>query len=71
MRSIGFVFMLTLALAITLLVAPTYASYNQVLLIPGSLLLIKERRAIWQHSLASRFMVVCVTASGFLALVRK
>ena len=44
----AFAFTVSLALAITVLLVPITATYNQVLLIPALLLLLKERGAIWQ-----------------------
>ncbi len=50
----AFAFMLSLALAVTILVTPTYGLYNQLLLIPALLIMLKERRTIWQRSVANR-----------------
>ena len=36
--------------------APTYGPYNQILLMPGLFVLVKDRRAIWQKSAANRFL---------------
>jgi hypothetical protein len=47
-----------LTLATTLILVPTYAPYNQVLLIPAILLLIHERRLIWQRGPADRVLFV-------------
>jgi hypothetical protein len=57
----AFAFSVSLVLAATMLVAPTYAPYNQVFLIPALLVLLKDRRAIWQKSVANRFLIA-VTA---------
>jgi hypothetical protein len=51
-----FAFTLSLVLASTILLVPTCAPYNQVLLIPAVLLLAKERQTIWRRSLANRFL---------------
>lgn len=56
-----FAFAISLALAITFLVVPTYGPYNEVLLIPAVLLLAKERHRIWSCSLGNRVLLV-VTA---------
>ncbi|MGA7293290.1 MAG: glycosyltransferase family 87 protein [Terriglobales bacterium] len=56
-----FGFMIGMVLAVTVLLIPTFAPYNQVLLIPAVLLLIKERVAIWRKGLSSRVLMV-VTA---------
>jgi len=57
----AFAFMVSLALATTILVAPTYGPYNQVLLIPALLVLVKERRTIWQRSVAGRLLFAITT----------
>jgi hypothetical protein len=59
----SFAFMLSLVLATSILLVPTYAAYNQVLLIPASMVLLKERRTIWRRSLANR---VLFTITGSL-----
>jgi len=56
----AFAFMLTLVLAITILVVPTYGPYNQVFLIPALLVLVKDRRIIWQRGVANRMLVAFV-----------
>jgi hypothetical protein len=60
----SFAFMASMALAITILVLPMPAQYNQVLLIPALLFLTKERRSIWQRNIANRILLV--TVSGLL-----
>jgi hypothetical protein len=57
----SFAFTLSLVLATTVLLVPTYSPYNQVLLIPALLLLVKERRPIWQKGFATR-VLVAITA---------
>jgi hypothetical protein len=57
----AFAFTLSLVLAVTILLVPTSAPYNQVLLIPALLLLARERRVLWQRSLTSR-LLLAVTA---------
>jgi Glycosyltransferase family 87 len=52
-----FAFVLALVLAITILLVPVSAPYNQVLLIPGVLVLVKERRMIWQRGVANRLLL--------------
>jgi Glycosyltransferase family 87 len=52
----SFAFMLSLVLATTILLVPTYAAYNQVLLIPALLVLVKEGRTIWRRSIANRVL---------------
>jgi hypothetical protein len=57
----GFAFTLSLVLATTILLVPTRAPYNQVLLIPAVLVLLKERRAIWQRNIANRVLLAITT----------
>ncbi len=52
----GFAFMISLVLATTVLLVPISAPYNHVLLIPALLLLLKERRTIWQSNLVIRVL---------------
>ena len=54
----GFTFMFSLVLATTNLLVPSFGPYNQVLLIPALLLMLRERRAIWHRSRASRALSV-------------
>ncbi len=61
----AFAFTLSLVLATTVLVVPTCANYNQVLVIPALLLLAKERRTIWHRSFANRFLFVFTTVLVF------
>ncbi len=49
-----------LVLAVTLLIVPTLAIYNQVLLLPALLMLVRDRRAIWDRSRAPRVLLVAV-----------
>ncbi len=58
----AFAFSLSLVLAITILVVPSYGPYNQALLLPAFLIMLKERREIWARSPASR--VLCVILIG-------
>jgi Glycosyltransferase family 87 len=58
----AFAVTLSLALATTVLVVPSYAPYNQVLLIPALLLAAREWRAIWQRSRAGRVLFVITAA---------
>ncbi|MBZ5613912.1 MAG: DUF2029 domain-containing protein [Acidobacteriia bacterium] len=52
----SFAFTLSLALATTILIVPTCANYNQVLVIPALLVLARERRTIWQRSFVNRIL---------------
>jgi hypothetical protein len=56
---------LSLVLAITVLVVPSHGLYNQVLLIPAVLIMLKERRTIWRRSTANRF--ISIITIGFVA----
>jgi hypothetical protein len=53
-----FALMASMALAVTVMLVPMGAQYNQVFLIPGVLLLVKERRPIWRRSPMSRTLFV-------------
>jgi hypothetical protein len=52
----AFALIVSLVLATTMLFVPGYAPYNQVLLIPALLLLVKDRRTIWQRSILNRLL---------------
>jgi Glycosyltransferase family 87 len=54
----AFAFTLSLVLATTILLVPSYGPYNQVLLIPALLIMLKERRTIWHRSIANRVLLV-------------
>ena len=54
----GFAFNTCLVLAVTLVIVPTFALYNQVLLLPALLLLARDRRAIWDRNRAGRVLLV-------------
>jgi len=58
----AFAFMLGLVLAVTILVTPTYGLYNQLLLIPALLIMLKDRRAIWQANIVSRLLAAMTIA---------
>jgi hypothetical protein len=53
-NSEAFGFTVSLVLAITVLVVPSYGPYNQALLLPALLVMLKERFAIWHRSLVTR-----------------
>jgi hypothetical protein len=55
-NSLAFVFVLCLVLAMTVLLLPSSSTYNQVLLIPALLLLVKDRHNTWRRSPASRIL---------------
>ncbi len=48
----------SMTLAVTVMLVPMGAQYNQVFLLPGVLLLVKERRPIWRRSPMSRTLFV-------------
>jgi len=68
-NSDAFAFTLSLVLATTILLVPSYGPYNQVLLIPALLIALKQRRAIWQGSIASRvlFLMTRGSSSGLVS----
>lgn len=59
-HSPAFAFNTCLVLAVTLVVVPTFALYNQVLLLPALLMLVRDQRAIWNRSLSGRVLLVAV-----------
>ncbi len=61
----SFAFTVGLVLATTILVVPTCANYNQVLVIPALLVLASERRAIWHRSIANRVLFAITTGLVF------
>ncbi|HUS16745.1 MAG TPA: glycosyltransferase 87 family protein [Chloroflexia bacterium] len=52
----GFALVLALVPAVTLLIIPTWAPYNQVLLVPGLLLLAARRAIIWPRGRTARYV---------------
>jgi hypothetical protein len=54
----AFAFMVALVLAITVLLVPSYHPYNQALLIPAILIMVKERRTIWRRRWINRVLTV-------------
>jgi hypothetical protein len=50
----------SLALAVTVIVIPSYALYNQVMLLPALFLLVRERQRIWDKNRMSRVLVSVV-----------
>jgi hypothetical protein len=59
----GFAATTSLVLAGTLLLVPSYALYNQILLLPAILLLARQHRSLWQRSRVSRVLLL---ATGML-----
>jgi len=54
----AFAFTLSLVLASTVLLVPTYGPYNQVLLLPGVIVLLKYRGQLWRKSLVNRSLAL-------------
>jgi hypothetical protein len=54
-----------LVLALTVIMVPTLSLYDQVLLVPGVLLIARDRRAIWEGSLVGPRLLIVV--AGLLA----
>lgn len=52
-----------LMMAVTLLIVPSYALYNQVLLVPALLMIARERRTIWDKDWVSRVVLATVAIS--------
>jgi glycosyl transferase family 87 len=52
-----------LAMAVSVLLVPKFALYNQVLLLPAILLIVRDRRMIWREGVINRIMLVVVAAS--------
>src|SRR5208282_6090959 len=63
----SFAFTVSLVLATTVLLIPMSAPYNQVLLLPAVLLLVREqdRRMIWQRSAANRALFAITAGLTF------
>jgi hypothetical protein len=59
-QSHEFQYMVAAALAVTLIVIPMFAPYNQVLLLQALLMIVREGRYLWDKSLMSR-TAYCVT----------
>lgn len=55
----------SLVLAVTVILIPTYALYNQIMLLPAVLLLARERQAIWHRSFAARGLLILVAVLLF------
>jgi len=54
----AFALVLSLVLAVTVLVTPTYGIYNQVLLVPAVLIMLKDRGTLWQKGMVNRSLAV-------------
>jgi|tagenome__1003787_1003787.scaffolds.fasta_scaffold20988445_3 hypothetical protein len=64
-RSPQFQWLLSLSLAVTITVIPMFAPYNQVLLLPGLMVIVRSLAAIWKCSTISRLVVVLTAAAVF------
>jgi len=49
-----------LTLAVTIIVIPSYALYNQVMLLPALLMLVRDRQRLWNRSRLSRVLLSLV-----------
>jgi hypothetical protein len=47
----------SLSLAITIIVIPSYALYNQIMLLPALLILVRDRQLLWNRNLLSRVLL--------------
>jgi hypothetical protein len=56
--SSAFAWTLALVLAVTIVVIPTFALYNQVLLLPAFMLVIRSLPELWEKGRMARFFVV-------------
>ncbi len=56
-ESSAFAAMVSLALAVTLLVIPNFHIYNQVMLLPALLVLVRDRQRIWSRDRMSRVLL--------------
>jgi hypothetical protein len=65
-NSIEFSTMLALLLAVTVLIAPTIAPYNHVLLLPGIFLIASEGKCLWKGSVSTRLALAAGTLVLFL-----
>jgi hypothetical protein len=69
----AFAFTTSLVLAITVLVVPSYGPYNQALLMPAVLVLLRDRRTFWRKSAVNRIltaiMIVLVVWPWFTCAV--
>lgn len=62
-NSHAFQWLMCLTLATTLLVIPMFAPYNQVLLVPCVMMMVRGRRRLWARNPLSRFLCLLTGAS--------
>jgi hypothetical protein len=60
-----FWWMFCFVMATTLLVIPTFAPYNQILILPACMMFLRAIRVLWHGSRLHRFFVVVTTTSIF------
>jgi hypothetical protein len=53
----AFAVTISLVLAVTVIIIPSYALYNQVMLLPALLMLLRERQHIWNRNRLSRVLL--------------
>jgi len=61
----AFARVLCLVLATTVLVAPSFAPYNQILLLPAMLILVRDGRTVWERSVAGRLVIALALFGTF------
>jgi hypothetical protein len=54
-----------MVLAVTVIVIPSYALYNQVMLLPAVLMVARERQVIWKRSFAARGLLILMAVLLF------
>ena len=59
-NSEAFAVIVSLVLAMTVLLVPSYGPYNQALLLPALLILVRDRQRIWTKDGVNRFLAVLV-----------
>ncbi len=63
--SVAFGVMLTLVLAVTLVIVPTFAAYNQVLLLPAVFLIAASWKELWRRNRLTRLLCGLALLVGF------
>jgi hypothetical protein len=58
MRSVDFAWLVALTMATTLMVIPMFAPYNQVLLLPAAMVMVRYIRPLWTSGRLCRFFVM-------------
>ncbi len=64
-HSAEFHWILSMSLALTILIIPMFAPYNQVLLLPALMMIVRSLHRIWIQSKISRFFVVLTALAVF------